>query len=360
MKTRNFVLLALVMVFAVGCLQAKPWNPRKRMGLEILYSAGYDGNMLEMSDYDIDRFENNELPGSTAPGTYDAMMQEFGLKFNITSPRLIGKNRTRFYYTVKYLSFGGNRFNDRISHSFFLTQDVMKGVDLVGSYFLIPNRYLRDYFDKDVGVIRATEFAYNLYTAGVRWSVTKPLRIDIRYEGYQVYYNNYFTEYDTESHGMRADVRYKLTPTVTLNGAFKLRFADNVGFDESSAIVAADPLLDAEYGDGSYGEEYFEYGFAWKSPKMLNREWDISLKHRIRHRYYTSDFSLEDDPFHAGREHLHQRVMFTMETEIVPGLEGGPSIDYEWRRSDSPNDRVPEVKDFDVFRFSFKFSYKVW
>ncbi len=351
--------LTVSMILPVQSM-ARAWNWKKDTGFSITYTSGYDSNILELSDDDIDRFENNELPGSTSPSTYDDLVQNFGAKFKIYSPKYLDFRRTRLFYTFGYQSFAGNKYNDRVSHSLFLMQDITRKVDLVASYFWIPQRYLRDYYDRDMGHIYPCEFTYHLYSAGLRFQVTKQIRLDGRYEGYQVYYNRYFTEYDSESNGFRVGLQVKVLPKLVFDGDVRYRWADNVGFDQNEIVANNASLLDAEYGDGSYGEEWFEYGLSWETPELLNRTWDVQVTHRLRHRYYTSDMSLEDDPFHAGREHLQQRLFLDVNTSIVSGLSGGIALEYEWRRTDSPNDKVPVVKDFDAYRAMLNFTIEIW
>ncbi len=350
----------LGLLLATQTVLARSWDWRKDTGLHLTYTGGYDGNILELSDDDTDRFLDNDLPGPTSPSTYDDLVQEFGVKFKIYSPSYFGYRRTKLFYTLGYKTYSGNSFNDRASHSLFLLQDITREVDLVASYFLIPQRYLRDYYDRDLGTILPCEFAYHLYTAGLRGDVTDNIRVGARYEGYQVYYNRYFTEYDSESHGFRADMQIKLPRNFVFNAEVRYRNADNVGFKQSDAVIVVNPDMDAEYGDGSYGEEWLVYSLAWESPTWLDREWDITVTHRLRHRYYTSELPLNKDPFHAGREHLQQRLFFDIQTEILPGITGGPSIEYEWRNTDAPVDRVAEVKDFSAFRAMLGLRFEIW
>ncbi|MDP8209034.1 MAG: hypothetical protein P9L92_20390 [Candidatus Electryonea clarkiae] len=352
----TFILLMLTIPFN----SSFGWNLHKNTDLKFLYSIGYDNNILEYSDDDITKFENNTLRDTTNPESYDDLMQDLGMKIRVTSPKWLGNRKSRVYYTIKYLSFNNNSFNDRISNSFYMTQDVTKKIDLLGSYFWIPDRYLRDYYDKDQADIYGCTFAYHLYSAGIRLSPTPALGIDIRYEGSQVYYNKYFTEYDSEADGFKSEIKYKLSKSLSIKGIFKKRWSDNIGYEKSTNIIEVIPDYDAEYGDGSNGEEWFEFGVNFVKKEIFKRDWDFSLGHRIRHRYYTSEIPLDEDPFHSGREHYHQRFMLSFETDIVPMLRGGAGLEYEWRRTDSPIDRVHEVKDFDAFRFSIRLSYQVW
>lgn len=359
MNNHKVLFLAAFLLLPVLTM-ARPWTVGKDVGFDLIYAVGYDNNILEMSYRDKDRFLNNNLPGPTSPHSYDALTQNIGAKFKIASPRFIGKRRARLYYTLTYYSYAENSFNDRISHSLFFLQDLAKRVDFVGSYYYSPNRYLRDYYDRDFGEFRGTEFDYYYGTAGIRMSPIKKLRVDLRYEDFQVYYNSRFTEYDSEGSGIRFEMRYSMSKSIDLNLSIRKRWADNVGYDESSGFAASDPSIDDEYGDSSYGEEWLEYGISWSKLPLFGKSVEMDISHRLRHRYYTSELSIEDDPFHRSREHVQQRFMVEFSTELLEGFMIGPEIDFEFRRSESPVDAVIDAKDFDALRFMLNIEYSIY
>ncbi len=354
------IVFCLTFVLLISSAYARPWQLIRDVDVELRYTAGYDNNILELSDEDLDRFDTGTLPAHDDLETYDDFVQTFGFRVRVTSPPIIGFRKARLYYTLGYHSYLKNPQTDRMTHSLFITQDVTRKVDLLGSYFFMPSKYLRDYYDRDWERFYPTEFDYHEYSLGVRADLTDWLRVDVRYEGYQVYYNKWFTEYDTESDGLRASAQIEVSDPVTVNLQFRKRWADNTGFDEATLGNAGGTDDDAEFGDGGYGEEYFEYGITWQSPEFLAREWTIELAYRIRHRYYTSDMDWDRDPFHSGREHIQQRLFLDVDTDINDRIGVGISFEYEWRETDSPVDVVPLRKDFDAFRSTLRLSYEIW
>lgn len=361
-----FVLLAgmLLLTCASPSLAKRSregWSPRDNIGFQLQYDAGYDSNILELSPNEIDQFTNRTLPLVTDVRSYDDFVQNVGFKANIASPKWWGWRRAHLTYSFSYVLYGKNSYNNRAIHNVYASTDLINRVDLFGSYLLIPNRYLRDYYDRDYGSIAASEFGYNLGGAGLRWSpkAVRGLSLALRYEGYTIYYNPRFTEYDTEGWGLRLDGRYRVSRSVELNVTLKKRWSDNVGFTSLPSDGSVNSGL-SEYGDGSYGEEWYEVSVDYRTPRLLGRRWDMEGGARFRHRYYTSDQPLDQDPIHRGRKHLHSRFSFTMTSRLFGHLEGGPVIEYEMRRTSSPLDWVKRAKDFNAFRAGVTLAYIIW
>ncbi|MCB2212651.1 hypothetical protein KQI52_11110 [bacterium] len=361
------VLLSLLLVVSafVSTASAKDesWDWQDETSLTLNYQGGYDSNILELSEEDIDRFDNGELPLATDVEAYDDFVQSLGVYARLSLPKLWGWRDGSISYSFNYLSFAKNPYNDRPIHNLYFTHDILNRTDIFFSYLYIPERYLRDYYDRDSGQIIGTQFDYDLLGGGVQYSpeFLKGMRLSARYEYFTIYYNKYFTEYDSEGWGLRFDLRYKVNKVVTLTGIVKRRWSDNVGFDQHLPGSTNDPgQTDSEYGDGSYGEEWFELVADLNIYDLLPNRIDLSLSARLRHRFYDSELSVTDDPVHAGREHNHWRFGLETKTKIIGNLYGGPSVEYEFRRTDSPVDWLKERKDFDAIRASLNLSYRLW
>ncbi len=361
------VLLSLLLVVSAFVFTAsakeKSWDWQDETSLTLNYQGGYDSNILELSEEDIDRFDNGELPLATDVESYDDFVQSLGLHARLSLPKLWGWRDGSISYSFNYLSFANNSYNDRPIHNLYFTHDILNRTDIFFSYLYIPERYLRDYYDRDSGEIIGTQFDYDLLGGGIQYSpdFLKGMRLSARYEYFTIYYNKYFTEYDSEGWGLRFDLRYKVNKVVTLTGIVKRRWSDNVGFNQHLAGSTNDPgQTDSEYGDGSYGEEWFELVADFNVYDLLPNRIDLSLSARLRHRFYDSELSVDNDPVHAGREHNHWRFGLETKTKIIGNLYGGPSVEYEFRRTDSPVDWLKERKDFNAFRASLNLSYRLW
>lgn len=337
------------------------WDWKRDTDVSLKYGFVYDSNFIELSDADLDRYETNTLPLVSDLQTYDDGIHKLGASFGIDSPKWIGWRKGRLNYSVSQSLNTRNDFANRAVHIASFSHDAIKRVDILGYYMYIPERYLRDYYDKDFGEVYACDFNYQIGNIGLSYSPAsvKGLRLTLRYELFSVYYNETFTEYDTEGSGIRFDARYKLNKRFTLRSSIRKRWGDNTGFD-SNNFAAATNDLDAEYGDATYGEEWFEFSGTYSKMKVLGKSTSFTGMIRMRHRYYTSDLSLAEDPFHAGREHNHWRFSGTFNVRLTKALTLSPSGEYEMRKTDSPLQKVKDAKDFDAFRVGLELSCRLW
>ncbi len=362
-----FVILALSL-FLVFCekthAEKEQWDWQEATSLQLLYEGGYDNNILELSENDIDRYSDNLLPLATDVTSYDDLVQTFGIRTRLNLPKLWGWRDGSISYTFRYKSYANNAYNDRPVHSAYFSHDIFERADIIASYMYIPERYLRDYYDRDTGQVIGTQFDYTLGGAGLQYSpeMHKGLRVSARYELFTIFYNKYFTEYDSEGWGVRFDARYKFNNTITLTGIVKRRWNDNTGFSENNipgGIGDGAESVDSEYGDGSYGEEWYELLADIKIRDLLPNRIDIELMARMRYRFYSTDRNITVDPVHAGRAHHHYLLSMNAMTKVADGLRLGPVIQYELRRTDSPLDWVVEAKDFDSIRAMLQLSYAI-
>jgi hypothetical protein len=359
----TFAVATLLATVGSAAASEEKWDWKDATSFQFQYEGGYDSNILELSDNDILRFEDNQLPLATKVETYDDLKQSFGIRTRLNMPKWWGWRDGSVSYTFRYNSYAKNPYNDRPIHTVYFTHDIFNRADVFYSHMYIPERYLRDYYDRDTGQVIGTQFDYTLGGGGLQYSpeFLKGLRLSARYEFFTIYYNKYFTEYDSEGWGLRFDARYKLNNTVTLTGILKRRWSDNTGFDEQSQLgVGGDPQADSEYGDGTYGEEWYELIADLKVRNVLPNRIDLQLMGRMRHRFYDTELGADRDPVHAGREHKHYLFSMTAMTKVWEGLRLGPVIEYELRRTDSPTDWVVEAKDFDSFRAMLSLSYSIW
>ncbi|HEX05062.1 MAG TPA: hypothetical protein ENH10_07910 [Bacteroidetes bacterium] len=358
------VTLGLLILFAdsVAAKEAS-WNWHDNTTLQLLYEGGYNSNILELSDNDITRFEDGTLPLATNVESQDDLSQSFGLRAKIELPKWWGWRNGDISYTFRYLSFAKNSYNDRPIHTTHFNHDIFNRWDVFFNYMYIPERYLRDYRDRDLDQIIGTQFDYRLGGGGLQYSpeFLKGLRLSGRYEFFSIYYNKYFTEYDSEGWGLRFDARYRFNKYLTVTGIAKRRWSDNTGFNQHLLSAAGgSQAQDSEYGDGSYGEEWFELDANLNIYNVLPKRIDLNAIARLRHRFYDSEQLLADDPVHSGREHIHMMFHLDAKTEVFEGLRVGPVFEYELRRTDSPLDWVVRAKNFDTYRLMLSLSYSIW
>jgi len=92
----------------------------------------------------------------------------------------------------------------------------------------------------------------------------------------------------------------------------------------------------------------------------LGKDAWFSLAYKLRHRIYTTDNPLEDDPFHAGRMDDRHRIVFTFDRPLLPRLEGNLTYTREWRETTSDYAATEEVKSFTQNVIGFGLTYTIY
>ncbi|MBK6766953.1 MAG: hypothetical protein IPG71_11805 [bacterium] len=227
--------------------------------------------------------------------------------------------------------------------------------------FAIPSFYLRVYRDRDLGAYDEARFANWEYTGDFSYRIAEPLWLSV-IAGYgSYYYNARFTEYDSEYQELGGELEYttRWDPRVTVR--YLRRISDNVGKTQADGPFSGPTgaLEDTEYGDGDFSED--DMRLSVKSPvkflplKMLS----ASLDARIRRRVYTTDRSLEADPFHRGRMDKRWEVTPALSWNAVAAFEINAYFTYEQRNVESDHDPVALVKNFVRREFGLGVSYRI-
>jgi hypothetical protein len=69
---------------------------------------------------------------------------------------------------------------------------------------------------------------------------------------------------------------------------------------------------------------------------------------QLRRRIYTTERSLDEDPFHRGRLDLRWKLAPSLTTALTPRVDLTLGFSYEERTTTSDISRVEEIKSFKV------------
>ncbi|MBU0519785.1 hypothetical protein KJ564_12715 [bacterium] len=348
-------MLTLLVFLGVTPSQAKLKVP---FTLKVSYSGAYDDNILRYSDRDLDRFENDSEVYPSEVTTTDDWANSF--TFRLYKDVKLGKYfRFRPYYNFKISLYSINEQKNYSSHFFLARFTYRYRYYLYLQYSVLDDYYLRLYRDRDSGVYHSCEFDQYKPTVKLRWHFS-PFNLEASYSRELLYYNPHFTEYDNEGDVWGIEASYELPIKLQLSAGYFLTVADNVGFDQTGAFIPVDPSEDAEYGDSSYEEDEFIFNVRYPLPVKKSMQWVLFMNLSQRFRYYQTDLSVLDDPFHAGRED-HRTIIDT-------GVSFSPSSDLDielqftidQRRTDSPAETVSSIKDYDRRTVELIVTYQVF
>lgn len=332
----------------------------KLAALKFDYAAMYDDNILHYSDRDLRNFENRSESHPSLLSTCDDWQNDYRLKFYFEGPKIAGNNLDIWYFG-KFSQFYRNPFSNYSTHTLLINQKIGKALTVKLRYFYMPDYYLREYHDKDLNDYYSCAFDDHQAGAGVGYKLNKKLEFSLSGEFEQIYYNKFFTEYDSELWSGNAGIDYKFTNNI--RGLLNVSYAvsENVGYKSASASAGLNANEDTEYGDSSYDEETYQAELRCRLKDFLSKQdlW-MSLQYKLRHRIYTTDNALTVDPYHSTRGDDRHRLILSLTRKITSKLESVLSYTREWRVTQSDYAPVKEVKDFTQNIFSLGLTYSIF
>jgi hypothetical protein len=352
--------LCLLPIFACLTFQSSGAAPKLQLPftVKVLFSTGYDDNILRYSDLDLNRFEINSEPSPSEITTTDDWINTFGLRlyrdFNLGR-----RFKLRGYYAGKISLYAVNQLKNYPSHS-FLTRLAYRHLGYLSlKYFYLPGFYLRTYKDKDWDEYRGAQF--DLFRPAASLRVRPPgLELEAEFGRELIYYSEYFTEYDAEAFFWNLSASRKIMESLDITAGYGFKSSDNVGFDQIGSAAQVDPTADTEYGDASYEEDEFSLNLSYLLPLLSEWDWTIGLRWQHSLRYYQSALPAEQDLFHVGRKDRRDSLEPSLTLSPSPALELELRFTYDRRRTTSPSPAVSQIKDYDQHILEFTVIYQVF
>jgi len=352
------ILLFIALLGAdTACAQAKFI---KLTALKIEFTGSYDDNILRYSSRDIERFQNRREYYPSKLSTYDDWQNDFRLKFYFAGPKALN-SPPEIWYFGKFSQYCNNPFNNYSTHTLIINQKLSKSFSLKLRYFYMPDFYLREYKDRDLNQYHSCRFDDHQAGAGLNFRWNQRIELSLFAEFEQIYYNKYFTEYDSELWSGNAGINYRFNPDWRFLLDLGYTQSDNIGYKSLISAGGVTPNEDTEYGDSSYDEEIYQAEIRYRKRNLFGGKdvW-FSLQYKLRHRIYTTDNHLLADPYHSSRSDDRQRIIFTLSRKLTAKLEGAFSYTREWRITHSDYAPVEEVKNFTQDIFSLDLTYSIY
>lgn len=332
----------------------KPWSWNWKTSL----TNTYDDNVYRYSPGDIDNFVYHREDERFSMETYDDLIVSPSLTVFVT--RRFSQNiqsRLRLSYRCNLFTKNGDR--NYQTFSTFLKTTAFKKNYLQLGYFHIPEFHIRPYWDQDVSPLssddgekyRECDFARNLFSIKLGREVFHATRVSVHYERDILYYNQYFTEYDTKANTFGFEIVHTFNPIVRTTFEYAFKMAEAKGYDEPGETKDL-----SDDSDISYDEDQFRGGIEFSISNYVSLPANVTLQYRLNKRYFTTEKSLEQDPFHAGRRDTIHRFSLMTEVEIFRSLSIIGTYEYQRRDvSSKEKERITEVKNYNRNRISVGF-----
>ena len=354
------LILLILLQFTFFYCPAAASSTFRMSGLRLEITSNYDDNILRYSDRDLERFENNTEYYPSKLTTVDDWENEFTAKAYFES-RSVFSRPLKIKYFGKFAHYYRNSFRNYTNHTLLLSQYITRNLEIHFKYFYMPDYYLREYRDRDLNEYHSCSFDDNQARLGINYRFSKKTEMTVQTQFEQIYYNQYFTEYDSELMLYEGILEHKFSLDFRVNLKIGFCVSDNIGY-EPSADSAESSLFeeDTEYGDCSYEEEIYQAEIRYRMKKLLGEDTWFTLQYKLRHRIYTSDNSLDIDPFHAGRLDNRHRAILEISRSLSPRLNTALKYTLEWRTTESDCQSVIKAKKFQQNVFSLSLTYKLF
>jgi hypothetical protein len=224
---------------------------------------------------------------------------------------------------------------------------------VLADYYAIPSYHVRHLWDADAGdddPYRSCDFRKHSARLEIGSDRSLPVDLIARLKYDYMGYNQDFVEYDSDAWttGLVAIVRPVRGVRVDLG--YAIRKLTALGYDEVGETGGASNDSDISYEQDEYGLKVrWDVGLVRSVPTVL------TVGVRLQVRFYQTSKSVEDDPYHAGREDTY----WTFSTRSTHRLTEGTALEvfYEHRRRSSESDYVEELgtsKDYTANRVGIR------
>lgn len=319
--------------------------------INIDYNLGYTDNAYNLSDRDLDRYEDSK--SFSYLKTSDDVIQTISLKYLYTYKS--DDYRLTPSVTITQDNYFSNREKDNIGFSAGCNMRLFKlYADL--RYAYAPQNYTQRYEDKDVTQeYEKFEYEKDMYKLSLSYPITRnhsPL-LYFKYETY--YHNKYFVEYDGNALTSGIGWQYK-SKIGDLTAFYYYR-----SFKNESDNKDMQDIIDNEY-DSSYDTDIYELNYSM--PRIYTNLVDYSpfISMKYQNDYYLSEISPIIDTIHATRKDKRFNINIGSLIYFSKNINFQLDLLKELRRVNSENVKLKDSKNYDKTQvncgisWSFNFS----
>jgi hypothetical protein len=322
----------------------------------------YNDNVLTNSPGYNDDFIGGAYPWKFINGTVDDLV--IAPAFDIEArARLISWGQSRLKFKVKYWRYANNPVKTNTDFHFYLRQYFGKSQSLEFYFHWAPEQYIRQLSDRSpVGdpddEIDWTQFRFqrNVWNITYRQRINKKFSAKILYEENYRYYNQPFMENDISAWEIRGNLTWKMSRV--LNWNFDYSF-------ESASARAIDTVWEtpdnSDDSDASYDRDLYRLGLdIFNKNKLLKKVLDrISLSFLFMDYYYSTNRTLVDDPYHAGRRDMFYKGTVDLRKRISKPMTLKLAVRRTERVVQSPwEGDITTDKDFTQWLYWLSLNYR--
>ncbi len=327
---KNFVLI--LTIFAISNLFSV--SPFVNFGIK----SYYDSNIIKLSQNGRDDFLDNYNAEKYNIDSLDDWVTQFNLTLGLKT-KFPKKHTQVFKFNFVSTNYYENSVKGGINLSLSYKQFISKKFNYLLSYTYYPKIYLRKYKSEFDDTDKYHDFTYakNSYHANLVFMPVKALALKAGVIYSQLYYNEYFTEYDTNN--LERFLRITVKRGKILEFSSKIGYKTSEQTNQNQALAIKDPTAEANLFD-------FQLKMAFK--KFRNR-----IKFAYEEKFFSSDN--QDDKYHYKRNDYKQIINETLSYKINNRYSLSFMLESEKRDTRSPFSSVEDDKSYKLYRLGVNF-----
>lgn len=340
---KKYLILGLSLLISILC-QAKNIYLESEFDIDL----SYNNNILNLSEDDQDEYENNDKPEKYQIETMDDMITNLRYKLKAKN-YWFGGHTQILSFSVDHEKYLKNEMLDETALSLGIDQYFSSDLKLELLYSYSPEIYVRQYKSVLDDEYHEYEYGRNGFKAELNWDILKNLTLSPRFDYVQLYFNEWFTEYDAENISGSIDAEYTFSKRLSAELSFARRFSDADAEDAFN-----DPQDISVIKDASYDANIYKIGI--KIRKLPLRS-SLSLGYGLYEKFYSSDY--EDDDYHVDRNDYLHNIDAGLYIPVSKELKVRIHTQYSFRTTESPYEYVVEDKEYDTWKTGVTFSYDI-
>jgi hypothetical protein len=311
----------------------------------ITVTNSYESNILALSDETRDEFSEQQNPEKFKIDSLDDWITSAGLLLEYK--HYIKKHTQLIRFSGNYEKYWNNSIKDNGYMGISVKQYFSRTFNIALYYYYYPEIYVNHYRS----VLESSEyreFTYAKNSFFTIWSLklTKTIEMRYRFDFDQLFYNEYFTEYDADNFTNALEIRWRAASHFLLTASYdyKMSRANGVDAYKNSSIT--------DLKDPSYNRNSYQLGFLFRD---VIADIDVQLDFSYQEKYY--DSSLPENTYHYGRDEFYKRAKISFSKNLSKQFRLQPEFECQLRDVRSPFSQVVSDKEFDNYKIGFQISY---
>ena len=327
----------ILLVIILNSLAAKSPSFFSDLSLRSTYS----NNILKLSEYDLDKFDEGDDSGKFKLETTDDLIISPKLEIGWKNYFLAGHTQI-IKFSFNYDKYLQNEIKDGLVLGLNLKQFLNKKMNFTIGYLYSPDIFVNRYKSVlgDESIYRDFTYSKNYYYGRFHYKLLPKVLASYRLGISQLYYNKYFTEYDAT--GWQHLFTIRLIPAKFIRCILDYEFKVSTSQAEDSFDF---PYEISVIKDGSYEANIYTAKLEFpKITQLMGKDISGQVGIEYEQRYFQSEYEL--DEYHFARDDYIFSLKSSLEYSLTKKMALQLTGSYEERNTDSPFSVVERDKSY--------------